>query len=321
MLSRVADNLYWLSRYLERVEHTARLLDVNLDEILDAAPTAGAQRWDLLFNSLHLEKARPQYAKNSYPTAEVVKFLTLDSKNSASLISCLATARENARQVREQISSEMWFQLNRFYQDVQSFKLKKIMDNPHEFLHSVVKEGVQTFRGVTDATMPHGEGWHFIQLGCFVERAQSTSTILDEFFSLGEEKWESLRPYEQDLALAALLKSCTSFEAYCKEHTAQLQTNWVAEFLFLNAESPRSMRFAADRILDSAKAIASSTNKQKRDTVTRTAGRLSSSLDYGSIDEIMDEGLHEYCADIQVKCLKIHQAIYDRYIQPKGIVS
>ncbi|MBK8432611.1 MAG: alpha-E domain-containing protein [Chloroflexi bacterium] len=326
MLSRVADNLYWLSRYLERSEHTARLLDVNLDEVLDRNSAVADQQLDLLVDSLRLQKSREALLGTAvhearHPIRALPELLMLDAAQPHSIAYSIATARENARQVREQISSEMWLQINWLYQNIRTTTAERIWENsPHDFLQTLVKDGIHLFRGLTDATMNHGEGWQFIQLGCYMERAQATAKVLDAHFRVNHTI-ERNGPYEQDLAWISLLKSCTAFEAYCKVYTVQIEPERVAEFLLLNADSPRSVRFAADRILEAVRAIATATGKQRGDPVTRLAGKLSASLDYSSVDEILDEGLHAYCVNIQNQCAKIHQAIYDRYIQPKSVLS
>ncbi len=184
MLSRVADSLYWMSRYLERAEHTARLLDVNLNQMLESALYADL-RWERLYRSLRV----PALEGGTDEAYRVTQSLTFDTTNSASIISCLASARENARQVREQISSEMWEQLNRLYLHVKSTNIQKIWHGqPHVFL-TRVKEGIHLFQGVTDATMSHSEGWHFIRVGCYTERASQTATLLDVHFQALTQSW------------------------------------------------------------------------------------------------------------------------------------
>lgn len=322
MLSRVADNLYWMSRYLERAEHTARLLDVNLDEMLDQTPAASDRRWELLLYSLQLNPDELLPAGSGTKSPELlVDALTVNANNSFSIVSLVNMARENARQVREQISTEMWIQLNQLYQRLKKTSVEDIWEeSPHTFLQHWIKDEIQKFQGITDATMSHGEGWHFIQIGRCIERALATTTLLDVHFQ-ANESMVTQEAYERDLEWVALLKSCTSFEAYCKVYMAQIQPEWVAEFLFLSADSPRSVRFAADCILDSVRAIAAITGRQRGDRVTRLSGRLSSTLDYGAVEEIMEESLHVYCDDICAQCVKIHDAIYSKYIQSQEILA
>ena len=177
MLSRVADSIYWMSRYVERAENVARFVDVNLNLMLDA-PSGADQQWSPLVNTTgdhaDFEKRYGQATQQN-----VIGFLTFDRDNPNSMISCLRSARENARSVREIISSEMWLQLNQFYLMVnEAASSGKGVESPHDF-YSQVKLSSQLFTGVTDATMTHGEAWHFCRLGRKLERADKTSRILD----------------------------------------------------------------------------------------------------------------------------------------------
>src|SRR6266403_1613457 len=174
MLSRVADSLYWMSRYLERAEHTARLIDVDFQLRLDQSPEAGSGRWLRLLEAL--QAPRPEDGKIDATT--LTHILTLDKTNPSSIISCVAAARENLRQVREQCSSEMWEQLNRLYLQVNS-----TISSEAWLLHSyvffrAVQEGAHLFQGVTDSTMSHGEGWQYIQLGRYVERTDALARLI-----------------------------------------------------------------------------------------------------------------------------------------------
>jgi uncharacterized alpha-E superfamily protein len=311
MLSRVADNLYWMSRYLERAEHTARLLDMNMHQALDQTPDSANQRWQRVLASLHASDPTDD-APDAYT---ITRSLTFDPSRSESIVSCIAEARENARQVREQISSEMWEQINRLYLRVRRTNMDQIWHGePHEFFQAV-KEGAHLFRGITDATLSHGQGWQFTQLGCFIERASATATLLDVHFGAFFAAQQQGRANAFDyLAWIGLLKSCTSFEAYCKVYTADIQPDCIAEFLLLNAESPRSVRFAADTIYGALQEIAATTGLRQPGRTIRLAGRLRASLDYGQVDEIMANNLHMYLNDIKHQCAAIHEEIYHVYI-------
>ncbi len=310
MLSRVADSLYWMSRYLERAEHTARLLDVNLNQMLESAQYADL-RWERLYRSLRVP-ALESGADEAYRVAE---YLIFDTSNHASIVSCLAAARENARQVREQISSEMWEKLNRLYLRVKRTNIEEIWQGqPHVFLAGV-KEGVQLFQGVTDATINHSEGWHFIRVGCYIERSSQTSTLLDVHFHSLMEIQEPFTSASLDyMSWVGLLRSCASFESYCKVYTANIQPNRIAEFLLLNAETPRSLRFAAMMMQGALQSITKITTVRNAGRVERLAGRLRASLDYDQIDEIMSGSMHSYLENIQFQCRQINEAIYQVYI-------
>ncbi len=309
MLSRVADSLYWMSRYLERAEHTARLLDVNLHQMLDQSPETAGQRWVRVLASLHA----PAPTCGNPDAYQITHTLTFDPQNKNSIVACIAAARENARQVREQISSEMWEQLNRLYLHVRRTEMDEVWNGePHQFFQAV-KEGAHLFRGITDATLSHGEGWQFIQVGCFLERAAATAALLDVHFGA----FLATRPPTTALNYlewVALLKSGTAFEAYCKVYTADIKPECIAEFLLLNADWPRSVRFAADTIQSALQAIAAATGTRNAGRAERLAGRLRAALDYGQVDEIMADNLHAYLESIQRQCAAIHTAIHQIYI-------
>ena len=178
MLSRVAESLYWMSRYLERAEHTARLIDVHLAQMLDQTGEDTSMRWHRLLRSL-----RTPLPEGEIDAYSITHLLTFDASNTSSIVYCIEAARENARQVREQISSEMWEQLNRLFLRVKESSMEKIWyAEPHRFLNNV-KEGIYLFQGITDATLSHSEGWHFIRVGRFLERTTATAALLDTHFA------------------------------------------------------------------------------------------------------------------------------------------
>ena len=311
MLSRVADTLYWIGRYLERAEHSARLVDVNLNQMLEQTSEEATRRWERLLSSLHMSPLENK-ANDTYGITEAIIF---DTSNDSSIVSCIAHARENARQVREQISSEMWEQLNRLFLQVKSTSMEEIWyAEPHKFLTSV-KEGIHLFKGITDATMSHSEGWHFIRVGRFIERATATAALLDLHFSTFLDTGQNEETVPLDyLGWVGLLRSCTAFEAYCKVYTATIQPRHIAEFLLLNAESPRSVRFAVAMMQNALQAIAKAANTRNAGRAERLAGRLRAALDYDQIDEIMSGDMHAYLENIQRQCAQIHAAIYQTYI-------
>jgi uncharacterized alpha-E superfamily protein len=310
MLSRVAESLYWMSRYLERAEHTARLIDVQLNQMLDQAGGDSSLRWQRLLHSLRTPP--PEGAIDAY---SVTLALTFDASSTSSIASCIAAARENARQVREQISSEMWEQLNRLFLQVKGTSMEQMwFAEPHKFLNSV-KEEIYLFQGITDATMSHSEGWHFIRVGRFLERTTATAALLDAHFSvlLMEQTEDESEPLDY-LSWIGLLRSCASFEAYCKVYTAVIRPAHIAEFLLLNAEAPRSIRFACAMMQGALHAIAKATSARNSGRVERLIGRLRASLDYYQIEEILSVDMHEYLDSIQRQCALIHSGLYQAYI-------
>ncbi|HLZ57797.1 MAG TPA: alpha-E domain-containing protein [Ktedonosporobacter sp.] len=314
MLSRVADNLYWMSRYLERAEHTARLIDVSLHQMLDHRMQEEQPRWQRLRASLSTPATNDK-VDSSYSITEL---FTFETSTTTSIGYAIAAARENARQVREQISSEMWEQINRLYLQIKQTSIDELwFAQPHAFF-SNVKEGVQLFRGITDATMNHSEGWHFIRVGNFIERASATSTLLDvhyqTFFESEQSDHQTAIDHLNYQDWVGLLRSCASFEAYCKVYTAaSIQPERIAEFLLFNAESPRSIYFAAGMSQTALQSIARATHIRRHGRVERLAGRLRAGLEYDQVEDITQD-IHAYLENIQRQCSQIHNAIYQTYM-------
>jgi uncharacterized alpha-E superfamily protein len=308
MLSRVADSLYWMSRYLERAEHIARVVNVNLNVTLDRAPADAARHWGRLLSSL---PSPPPFARKVEP--DPTERATVDLANRESIAACVAAARENARHVREEISSEMWEEINCLHLDVQRAQpaASEWTAGTHEFLSSTMSN-VHQIHGVTDATMTHGEGWLFIELGRYLERASSTAALLDVHYREFAGPADTPAGLSEYVEWVALLKSCCAFEAYCRHYTADLRALRIAEFLVLNAEFPRSIRFAAGRIQHSLKGIAGSTGRVKG-RAERLAGRLTASLDYGQMDEIIGV-LPAYLQDIVRQTQQIGAAVHQQYV-------
>jgi uncharacterized alpha-E superfamily protein len=303
MLSRVADSLYWMSRYLERAEHSARVVDVHLNLMLDESSGSTDRRWSRVIATLNLPALED--GEDVYTHAQAHGFDEIST--------CIMQARENARQVREQISSEMWEQLNRLFLEVKRMGTSDIWDaQPLDFL-SGVKESSHLFQGITDSTMNHGEGWQFIQAGRFLERAAATSRLLDVHFREFLSDDENTTDSNAHMEWIGLLRSCTAFESYCKVNTADLKPERIAEFLLLNPEFPHSIRFAVDQIQQSLGSIHESTSSKKSGKVAKLAGRLRAELSFTPLEEIM-ANLHEYFESIRDHCAQIHQAVNQVYV-------
>jgi uncharacterized alpha-E superfamily protein len=318
MLSRVADSLYWMSRYLERAEHTTRLLDVNLNLMLDESTTSAEHRWHRVLKALGSPK-NTEWTGDPYALTWA---LTFDTGNKTSIISCIIAARENSRHVREQISTEQWHRLNSLYlqvtrpemqSDLYAEALLADKEQPTEFLQAVM-EAVHQFQGVTDSTMSHGEGWQFIQVGRYIERASATAMLLEAYH---DDLWghpERIPEGTEYLEWMGLLRSATAFEAYCKVYTADLTPEWILEFLLLNEQFPHSLRFAIDSLQCALLAIQNETAQKRTESLRRLAGRLQALLSYSSVDEILNQDVVAYLRNIQVQCRAIHDTIYELYV-------
>ncbi len=308
MLSRVADSLYWMSRYLERAEHTARLIDVDFELRLDQSPEASSGRWWRLLEAL--QAPAPEDGKIDATT--LTHILTLDKTNPSSIISCVAAARENLRQVREQCSSAMWEQLNRLYLQVNSTTASEAWLLHSYVFFRAVRDGAHLFHGVADSTMSHGEGWQYIQLGRYVERTDAVARLIGAYFSRLPYSVDQVVESEEYLEWVGLLKCCTAFEAYCKKYTAELRPLRVAEFLLLNAEFPHSVRFSVDKIHAALESIAELTERKAEQPV-RLAGRLQATLSFSQIDEVMAGGANAYVDSVRQQCSQAHSAIHQIY--------
>ena len=304
MLSRVADSLYWMSRYLERAEHMARVVGIHVEMSLEQPDTDSPVRWIRVLDSVG---ASASLTHDGTPHG-IARALVRDHAQSPSIVSNIMAARENARQVREQISSEMWEELNRLFHEVKRVALLETTGvSPHEFLEAV-KAGSHMFQGLTDSTMNHGEGWHFIQLGRFIERARMLATLIDVHYrDLAHDSSAPIDPGDH-LEWIGLIKSCTAFEAYCKVYNAELRPDRILEFLLLSPEFPHSVRFSVDAMQASLTQIGNSTK------LTRLAGKLRASLSFSQVDEVFSSGLHTYLDGVQRQCAGIHNAIRQVYV-------
>jgi uncharacterized alpha-E superfamily protein len=308
MLSRVAGSLYWMARYLERAEHTARLIDVDFELRLDQSPEAASGRWGRLLEALHA----PPPEDGNLDAATLTHILTLDKSNPSSIISCIAAARENLRQVREQCSSAMWEQLNRLYLQVNSTTANEAWLLHSYIFFRAIRDGAHLFHGVTDTTMSHGEGWQYIQLGRYVERTDAVARLIGAYYN--QLPYSADQPVESEeyLEWVGLLKCCAAFEAYCKKNTAELRPLRIAEFLLLNPEFPHSVRFSVDKVHGALEAIAAMTERKAEQPV-RLAGRLQATLSFSQIEEVMASGAAAYVEDVRQQCGQAHTAIHQIY--------
>jgi len=311
MLSRVADSLYWTSRYLERAEHTARVVDINMGLMLDKSEVSEERRWKRVLAAL----GHPREIEWDDDVYSLVHTLFFDTSNAASVTACIFTARENARQIREAISTEQWQRLNRLFHEISRLRPHSPSDTQvSEFLPTLY-DGVHLFQGVTDTTLSHGEGWQFLQVGRFLERATATTKLLDvyqrEVFANVDETADA---YEY-LEWIGLLRTCTAFEAYCKVYTADLTYERILEFLLLDPEFPHSIRYSIDRLHRSLDHIQQESHGHQATELMRVSGKLQASLGYGQISEILAQDPARYLRRILEQCRQIHDLIYEVYIQ------
>ncbi|HEY2760328.1 MAG TPA: alpha-E domain-containing protein [Pirellulales bacterium] len=306
MLSRVADCIFWMSRYIERAENAARFVDVNLNLTLDLGGTL-ANQWDpLIYTTGDHEHFYERYGAATQKNA--LSMITFDEQNPNSIVSCLKYARENARSVREIIAAPVWEELNKFYWFVtHAARNGQAGDNPFEFFNQVKRNG-QLIVGIMEATMSRGEAWHFAQLGRLLERADKTSRILDvKYYILLPTVTDVGTPLDA-IQWSALLKSASALEMYRKRH-GHITPEEVAAFLILDAEFPRALRFCLRGAEESLHAVTGTAPGTFRNQAERRLGQLRSELDYAQIGDIIEHGLHEFIDQFQRKLNLAGEAI------------
>jgi len=300
MLSRTADHLFWMARYTERAENTARMLDVNVQtSMLPQSDENNAHGWRAMLGISELQAAYD--AKHQTLEArEVIDFMVRDPDNSSSIVACLTEARENARAVRGTLTTEVWEIQNQTWLDMQKRLDSGLLeDDPSKFFEWV-KYRSHLSRGVTVGTMLRDEAVHFIRLGTFLERADNTARILDvKFHGGGAEATRSEAMSQHDFYYwGALLRSVSGFEIYRKVYRDVITPARIAELLMLRGDMPRSLLACMDEVVQN---LAEVRNDVSADT-ERLAGRLRAALQFSHIDDILEAGLHEtltrFLADI-----------------------
>ncbi len=316
MLSRVADSIYWMSRYIERAENVARFVDVNHHLMLDL-PADVPQQWEpLVVTAGGAEEFAARYGEPSQEN--VIQFLTFDSENPNSILSSLRAARENARSVREIIPAIMWEELNEFclYVEAEAAK-KENRDFSYDFFRHVKRAG-HLLEGVTNATLSHGEAWHFSRTGRLLERADKTTRIVDvKYFMLLPSAAEVGSPTD-DLHWTAVLQSASAFAMYRRRH-GMVQFGQTAAFLILDPEFPRSVRNCVRRANESLHAITGTPLGTFQNPAERHLGQLVAELDYTDMEEVILRGLHEFLDGLQIKLDQVGDAIFDSFFASKPV--
>jgi uncharacterized alpha-E superfamily protein len=314
MLSRVSDSLYWMSRYVERVENIARIVDVNLQLQLDVPSRqarALARHWLPIVACLGDEESfRARYKKTDVDS--VVEFLVFDREHPNSIAGSLSAARENARTVREQITSEMWEQINRTYLWITSKAARQSFDRNHYEFFQRVQKTLQLFQGITDSVMVRDEGWEFIQIGKYLERADKTTRLLDEDFHLLRPDGAS--PNDLLLQWLAILRCCNARQTYQRRYEAVVQPARVAELLLFDDHFPRSVKFCVLRVDQALRRMSGVPSGRFSNRGEKLSGRLFAELCFGSIEEIQAIGLHAAMDDLQRKLNDLGSAVLDSCI-------
>lgn len=317
MLSRVADSIYWLNRYVERAENVARFIEVNLTLLLDS-PSGTEQQWEpLVLTTGDLPLFKQRYGQAS--AENVIQFLTFDADYPNSILSCLHGARENARSVREVISSEMWQEVNSAYLMVQEAAANLPNSSQLFDFFTEVKRASHLFSGVMDATMTHNEGWHFGQIGRLLERADKTARILDVKYYILLPSVRDVGSTLDELQWMALLKSASAYEMYRKQGQHRISPMDVAAFLILDQEFPRSVRSCILEAERSLHLITGSPLGTWRTPVERAFGRLRSDLDYLTIEDVVEDGLHEFLDKLQSRMNDVGEQMFETFFSLESV--
>lgn len=317
MLSRVANTIYWMNRYIERAENYARFMDVNFNLSLEMPPDVSEQwkplvvttgDWDL-FEKLHTTAEKKK----------VIYFLGFDIDNPNSIYSCIVNARENARAIRPEITKEVWEQVNYLYYQVKSGLEKKRWQSkdPRNFF-TEVKKGCQLLYGIFDATISRTEGWHFGKIGQLIERADKTSRVLDVKYHILLPTKEAVGSPLDLMQWAALLKSVSAYDMYRKKY-GKLSSLNITQFLILDTDFPRSMLRCLFQAELSLHAITGH-SEGHTNSAERHLGMLKSQLEYADINDIFNSGLHEYLDDFQSKLNKVTVAFFESFFSIENIV-
>ena len=299
MLARVADSLYWIGRYIERAEHMCRLADVMLIASLEQTESAAA--------IAHIALAAvgdPDEMLAGRTPFDAASALLFDREDDGSVVTSLARARENARQVRDQITTETWERLNILHLRFSGGDAEREFSaGSTVFLHGVIAD-LHLFKGAADATMSHGEGWRFLLVGCYLERAQLVARLLDITFG------DSGTIQPDYLGQMSLLRMACALEPYLRVYTSDIQPRFILEFLLFDEEFPRSIRFATARIEEHLRSLVKHADASGRANPERLAGRLSSRLEFAD----PEEGASDILRTVVAECAKIHVAIYETFV-------
>jgi uncharacterized alpha-E superfamily protein len=301
MLSRTADHLFWMARYMERAENTARMLDVNYEaSLLPQSADAAEKGWKGL---LSISELTGDYAKHygAVTPGNVMRYMVSDAENGSSIRNCLLAARENARAVRGTLTTEVWETQNQTWLEFQRMVASDSFLRDPSSMFEWVKFRSHLSRGVTVGTMLQDEAFHFLRIGSFLERADNTARLLDVKFHAVESEYyggnaaangsSGGKDIEVDFYhWSGILRSVSGFEVYRKVYRNVIRPERVAELLILRPDMPRSLAACMHEVVTNLKRVA---NEQSADTLRR-AGRLQSDLQYGRIDEILATGLHAY---------------------------
>lgn len=307
MLSRVAESVYWMSRYIERAENVARFVDVNYNLTLGESSTFSEQWMPLIYTTGDQDDFQQRYGEPTRDNA--LKFLLFDAENPNSILSCISKARECARTVREVLPAAIWEQVNRFRMLVlKASQTDEALEQPYDFCESV-RTASQLLSGIASASMLHDESWSFEQMGRYIERADKTSRIVDVQYFVLLPKIEDVGSSIDIVRWSSLLRSADALDMYRRTH-GRILPNKVAQFLILNPKFPRSMRFCAEQVQQCLANMRTSEPARQDLPSEKLAGQLVLRLQQVTIEEIIEQGIHAFIDQFQGAINSLGKIVY-----------
>ncbi len=323
MLSRVANTIYWMVRYVERADNLARLIDVNQQLLLDFE-RLDSERLRGFWQPIILSTGDEEDFSKLYDDTgsdEVIRFLTDDPRNPNSITSCIALARENARTVRDQLPDELWEELNALYLFSRSEEAKRFIASDPQRYYENVRRSAVTFLGIAASTTSRNEVWEFMELGRHLERADKTTRFLDVSSYLPPNPDGIGGNPNETLHWTAILRSCGAMGAFRATHHS-INARGVAEFLIFEKEFPRSVRHCIDRVDRSLHRVSGTPRGSFINEAERESGRLLAELNFGSTEDVFEMGLHDYLDALQNRFNNIGAEIFETYVlMPERIQS
>ena len=311
MLSRKAHQLYWMHRYIERIENYARFIKVNILFNLES-PIQDKNQWTPLINATGEDKTF--YNNYKEPNQKnIIQFLTFDENSPNSIISCIKNARENARSVRGCLSTEAWVQINHIYNFINKCKKTKswTLETLLDFYDEIISN-TNLYFGILESTVSHDEEWYFSKLGLHIERIDKLSRLIDvKYYHIHSNSKSEQRSLDL-IQWVSVLKSASAYEMYLKENSIP-KFEKIIEFLFLKDSFPRSIRFSLIQAQNAIQHINESKNRYFTTNLEKKLGRLKTNFDFIEIHEIISFGLHEYIDRIQTRINEIDNLIYEQY--------
>ena len=303
LLSRAADSTYWMSRYVERAEHVARVLLVNTNLLIDIGDLSDSSQqdlWEAVLHTFHLK--RPPEGPGTFGQ-RCVRYMTFDPLNPNSVLTCLTRARENARAIRESISAEMWQSLNELYWAVRADDAPAAFDDHPEEFYDAVTNGSMLFQGLTDQTLDHDQRWLFTQIAKYFERVDITCRTIDTRYEILQgEGLTYLDTPMRNIHWMAVLRMCCGIEAYRRQNLNDLEPLGVVSFLLLEPNFPRSVRFCIERAAAATAGIrqqGATAGGRPFDPAERVLGRLATQLQFAEAHDVAGQGVGAYLQGIR----------------------